>query len=228
MRIRQVIVTVFEESSFIKRAIHLPAIKNKTGTLIYCRLAETWSFSSLYENQGVCLNKPREKRGVARTDALWKRLNISALKSTTETRAIRPPTTLLWCILHVTCGTGRDHWVFFSVTKEQKKFVVHPPGVWNLNSTWESRWGSWMRYLLPWYGDTCCERYGRCCCSSQDAFRKESLLLNAGEALELSQDRQLQSFLSQTDTKSLFCPRHPRLAGENSAKYDNNKLQLTL
>lgn len=83
MRIRQVIVTVFEKSSFIKRAIHLPAVKNKTGTLIYCRLPETWSFSSLYENQGVCLNNREE---IARTDALWKRLNISALKSTTETR----------------------------------------------------------------------------------------------------------------------------------------------
>lgn len=93
MRIRQVIVTVFEESSFIKRAIHLPAVKNKTGTLIYCRLAETWSFSSLYENQGVCLNKPRGKYSAL----------CSALKSTTETERYGLPLHYcdVFCMWHV-------------------------------------------------------------------------------------------------------------------------------
>lgn len=201
MRIRQVIVTVFEKSSFIKWAIHLPAVKNKTGTLIYCRRPETWSFSSLWKSR--CLFKQqggnRSHRRSVKTASCF-----STEVDNREQRAIRPPTTLLWCILHVTCGTGRDHWVFFSVTKEHKKFVVHPPGVWNLNSTWESRWGSWKRvrrrYLLPRYSDTCCERCGRCCCSAQDAFRKESLLLNGREALEPSHES--SSRFSQTDRDS--------------------------
>lgn len=64
-----------------------------------------------------------------------------------------------------------------------------------------------------------------------DAFRKESLLLNAGEALELSHDSSVISLRLTPrgcDAKSLFCPHHPQLAGGNSAKYANNKLQLTV
>ncbi len=186
MRIRQVIVTVFEESSFIKRANHLPAVKNKTGTLIYCRLAETWSFSSLYENQGVVLNKARGKHS-ARVQH-WSRQQNGAI------------IVMYFYMWHV--GTGRDHWVFFSITKEHKKFARSSSrGSGIQTATWESRWGSWRRYCacmsIPAVRDT-----------AAVVVRKESLLLNAGETLELSHDRQLQSFLSQDwhDAKSLFCP----------------------
>lgn len=140
MRIRQVIVVVLEESSFIKQAIHLPAVKNTTGTLIYCRLAENWSFSSLYENEGVH-NRNAE--------------HLSGKVDNGYERAIRFSHDMVcdvFGVWHVVRGEISE---CFCVTKEHKKFVVHPPGAWNLNSTCESRWGSRMRvrrrYLLPWW-----------------------------------------------------------------------------
>lgn len=175
MRISQVIVTVFEESSFIKRAIHLPAVKNKTGTVIYCRLPETRSFSSLYENQGVCSNNPEESLAQTLCEnslifQLWSRR-----ESETASHYI--------IVMYFTCDMW--YWVFFSVTKEHKKWLWLPGGV-ESNSTCESRWRSWRGIpAIP------AVRYALVILSVSSG---KSLLLNAREALELLQE--LESFLS--------------------------------
>lgn len=169
MRISQVIVTVFEESSFIKQAIHLPAVKNKTGTLIYCRLPETRSFSSLYENQGVCLNNPEES--LAQT--LCENSLIFQLWSRRERRESETASHYI-IVMYFTCDMW--YWVFFSVTKEHKKLLWIPGGV-EPNSTCESRWRSWRGFpAVP------------------AVSLGKSLILNAREAFELSQE--LESFLS--------------------------------
>lgn len=121
MRISQVIVTVFEESSFIKRAIHLPAVKNKTGTVIYCRLQRP-DHSALFMKIKVFVQTAQRNHSHRR----------SVFQKRRETRANGLHYII---VMYFTCDVW--YWVFFSVTKEHKKCL---PGGVESSSTCESRW----------------------------------------------------------------------------------------